>query len=91
MNKLIKVNNKDNVATCTKAIKKGEVIELSDMKIEILSDIPRFHKVAMNSIKKGGLIYKYGEIIGDALEDINVGEHVHVHNVESTRGRGDKK
>ncbi len=32
---------------------------------------------------------KYGQVIGRATADIAVGEHVHVHNIESTRGRGD--
>jgi altronate dehydratase small subunit len=32
---------------------------------------------------------KYGEIIGKATTDIKPGQHVHVHNVAGTRGRGD--
>ncbi|MCK4789806.1 MAG: hypothetical protein KAV87_39060, partial [Desulfobacteraceae bacterium] len=28
-------------------------------------------------------------VIGKASQDIQVGHHVHVHNVESFRGRGD--
>ena len=40
-------------------------------------------------IKKGEYAYKYGQIIGLALEDIHPGDHVHVHNISSTRGRGD--
>ena len=36
------------------------------------------------------IIVKYGEIIGRATQDIAVGQHVHVHNLESCRGRGDK-
>ncbi|VFS54652.1 Uncharacterised protein [Leminorella grimontii] len=34
-------------------------------------------------------VYKYGESIGRATQAIELGEHVHVHNVESERGRGD--
>ena len=34
-------------------------------------------------------VYKYGEVIGVAAADIPAGAHVHVHNVESQRGRGD--
>ena len=32
---------------------------------------------------------KYGEIIGQATEQIDPGEWVHTHNCKSTRGRGD--
>lgn len=91
MNKVIKINEKDNVVTTTIAFNKGEVIEVDGRQITIGADIPRFHKIAIEDIKKGELIYKYGQIIGDALEDIKAGDHVHVDNVESTRGRGDKE
>lgn len=47
--------------------------------------------MAVAEIKKGEYCYKYGEVIGDATEDIHPGDHVHVHNLESTRGRGDKQ
>ena len=33
---------------------------------------------------------KYGIVIGRATHDIQQGQHVHVHNVEALRGRGDK-
>jgi len=42
-------------------------------------------------LKKGDVVYKYGEVIGIATVDIKTGDYVHVHNIESTRGRGDKK
>ena len=37
-----------------------------------------------------GLIDGLGQVIGRAMRAIAVGEHVHVHNIESGRGRGDK-
>jgi altronate dehydratase small subunit len=36
-------------------------------------------------------VIKYGETIGLATSDISPGEHVHVHNVEGQRGRGDRR
>ena len=41
------------------------------------------HKVAINDIKKGEYVFKYGEIIGRASQDIKKGEWVHSHNLES--------
>ena len=38
-------------------------------------------------IKKGQSIIKYGEIIGTATSNINIGEHVHIHNVIGNRAR----
>ncbi|UOF92452.1 UxaA family hydrolase [Fodinisporobacter ferrooxydans] len=48
------------------------------------------HKFAVVPIQKGEDILKYGEVIGAAVRDIDAGEHVHVHNLEGKRGRGDK-
>jgi altronate dehydratase small subunit len=43
----------------------------------------------LKDIMKGTPIIKYGETIGSATENISKGDHVHVHNVEGLRGRGD--
>jgi len=59
------------------------------MSVTLTNDIPYGHKIALTDIPKGEAIVKYGEHIGIATTDIRAGQHVHVHNVESTRGRGD--
>ena len=46
------------------------------------------HKLALRQIGSGEEILKYGSVIGRATQDILPGEHVHVHNVQSLRGRG---
>jgi altronate dehydratase small subunit len=51
--------------------------------------IPFGHKFAIVAIEGGQHILKYGESVGRARTDIAAGEHVHVHNVDSQRGRGD--
>lgn len=51
--------------------------------------IPYGHKVALRDIPAGSDIRKYGLVIGRATAAIPAGQHVHVHNVESLRGRGD--
>lgn len=47
------------------------------------------HKFAVKAISVGADIIKYGEVIGVAVRDIAIGEHVHVHNLAGKRGRGD--
>ena len=91
MNSAIHVNEKDNLVTCLKPIEKGEEVKVDGKTFIANSDIPKFHKMAVATIKKGEYCYKYGEIIGEALEDLKPGDYVHVHNLESTRGRGDLK
>lgn len=90
MNAVLRVNPKDNVVTCLRALKKGETVTVDGISVTAREDIPVFHKMALIDIAAGALCYKYGEVIGDALENIPAGTHVHVHNIESTRGRGDK-
>jgi altronate dehydratase small subunit len=91
----LKVNEKDNVATVfSNGAEKGAAVTVKDEKgvekeIVISEDIPYGHKLAIRDIAKGELIIKYGEEIGIAVADIKKGDYVHVHNLESMRGRGD--
>ena len=87
----IKLTEKDNVATVLKAVSKGEQIcfAAEQEATEALSDIPFGHKIAVCEIAQGSEIIKYGEIIGIATQNISKGAHVHVHNIESRRARGD--
>jgi altronate hydrolase len=41
------------------------------------------HKYALKFIKKGENIIKYGSPIGHATQDIEIGEHVHTHNLKT--------
>ncbi len=61
-----------------------------DITVTANQAVPYGHKIALRPIKKGETVYKYGLSIGSALVDIQPGDHVHVHNIESNRGRGDK-
>lgn len=94
MLKLAVVAHKDdNVATTVKDLSKGENVLVdifgTEKNITLKEDIPFGHKFAIKEIKKGDEIFKYGEEIGQATQDIKEGEYVHVHNVVSERGRGD--
>jgi len=90
MRDILKIDRSDNVATCLRPLAKGEEVASGEERVLIRSDIPVFHKVALRGIKKGGPVIKYGQVIGLATDDIARGDHVHIHNVESLRGRGDK-
>lgn len=91
----IVMDEKDNVATVLAEISEGQVVEyMKNGTIErvIASESIRFgHKIALQLIPAGAEVLKYGEVIGAATVDIQQGTHVHVHNIEGIRGRGDKK
>lgn len=91
--KAIVLNSKDNVATALADLAAGETIALEvdkkPLAVQLVNPIQFGHKFSLVDIKVGTPILKYGEVIGEATKDIKTGEHVHVQNVASTRGRGD--
>ena len=93
----LKVNDMDNVATLfSNEGKAGCEIEIRDKKgesatIVLKNHIPYGHKIALCHIAAGCDIIKYGESLGETTKAIAPGEHVHVHNLDSKRGRGDKE
>lgn len=92
--KAIVIDTKDNVANLIGPGEKGqqvvcEVAHQAQVTIELIESIPPNHKCAFVDIKKGDAIIKYGQDIGRASKDIKKGQYIHVHNIESNRGRGD--
>lgn len=91
MNVIIYVNEKDNLVICVRFLVKGEKV-LIDGKFYIVNDnIFVFYKMVIEDVKKGDVVYKYGEIIGIVIVDIKIGDYVYVYNIESICGCGDKK
>ena len=94
MIRAIVLNTNDNVATLIDPAIKGDMVTLtgeSSETVMLVENIEFGHKLAIRSIDHGGQIIKYGKVIGQAIKAINLGEHVHTHNVEALRARGDKK
>lgn len=83
------LNRLDNVAVALDDLHPGEVLELPNGRIVVAATVPFGHKVAVADVAPGEEVRKYGEVIGLASAPIQPGDHVHVHNLESQRGRGD--
>lgn len=93
MPRALVLNKSDNVATLIDSGKAGDACALqgeASGTIKLLSDIPFGHKVCVKETAAGADVLKYGQMVGKASKAIKPGEHVHVHNVESARGRGDQ-
>ncbi len=71
----------DDVAVLMETLPAGTILEYEGKAIQLKQDIPRGHKVALRAIKKDNAVRKYGQIIGYATTDIEMGDHVHVHNL----------
>jgi altronate dehydratase small subunit len=89
----IVINEQDNVATLISDVNAGDIVLVrmgdKEGKMTVTNNISFGHKFAIKSIAEGDDIIKYGEVIGRAIAPIAIGEHTHVHNIESLRGRGD--
>ena len=53
MQSALHIDEKDNLVTCLRDIKKGEAINIEGKEYIANSDIPIFHKMAIADIKKG--------------------------------------
>jgi altronate hydrolase len=75
----IQLHREDNIAIAARDLRAG--CKINDFTLPI--DIRVGHKIALESISKGGRIYKYGQTIGFATCDIIPGQWVHTHNVSA--------
>jgi altronate dehydratase small subunit len=91
---VIVVDQRDNVATALCPLGQGQSVEAAaggrTETVVAQQAIPFGHKIALADIQEGEAVVKYGEVIGLATRGIARGEHVHVHNVEGPKSRGDR-
>ena len=82
MNNFIILDEHDSVAVALQDLAKETILKTKNHgDVVTTEDITRGHKIALEDIKKGADIIKYGFPIGHATQDINRGEHVHIHNI----------
>jgi len=73
----------DNVAIATRHLLPGEELTIGRQSVTLARRVGMGHKIAVEPIRAGDAVRKYGQIIGFASADIPVGGHVHVHNVSA--------
>jgi len=76
----------DDVAVTRSTVAEGESLCVNGINLVAKETIPSGHKVAIRAVPSGGVVHKYGQVIGQATQDIRQGEHVHVHNLEMPVG-----
>ena len=82
-NNALKINEKDNVAVATIPIKKDATVVIAGGNVfTAAQDIEIGHKISLTSIPSGSKVFRYGEPIIEATQDIHQGEWVHVHNTK---------
>jgi altronate dehydratase small subunit len=86
------IHRADNVVTLLGEGKEGDdcsVLGAHRASVVLKEDVRYGHKLALRDIAEGEAIVKYAQNIGRATRPIAAGRCVHVHNIESLRGRGD--
>jgi altronate dehydratase small subunit len=90
----IVIKENDNVATAVVNLASGSTVSFFVGKqveqLTLAESIPLGHKFALQDLKEGQKVMKYGESIGSTTISIAKGCHVHVHNMQSDRARGDR-
>jgi len=72
-------------------VQQGDVVAVqrhdgSVQQVAAQAHIPFGHKIALEDVRSGAAILKYGVPIGCATQTITTGQHVHVHNVRGIMG-----
>ncbi|MEN5113814.1 altronate dehydratase family protein [Brevundimonas diminuta] len=79
MSRVLILNPADDVAIALDDIAAGETPE--GLETPAQAAVATGHKIARRAVEEGGLVRRYGQVIGRAREAIAAGDHVHVHNL----------
>ncbi len=79
MSRVLILNPADDVAIALDDIAAGERPE--GLETPARAAVATGHKIARRAVEEGGLVRRYGQVIGRAREAIAAGDHVHVHNL----------
>lgn len=79
MSRVLILNPIDDIAVALDDITAGETPE--GLETPARADTATGHKIARRPVPAGGVVRRYGQVIGRAKSDIAAGDHVHVHNL----------
>src|SRR5690349_19286227 len=75
----IRLHVEDDVVIARTELAAGTLIQKENVRAAVR--IPAGHKIAVRAVAKGKPVHRYNQIIGFATQEIQPGDHVHVHNV----------
>jgi len=80
---VILLHPNDNILVCVAHIYAGDEILIDDHAVSVQKDIEVGHKLARRALAVSDKIYRYGAPIGSMTHTAHMGEHVHMHNMQS--------
>lgn len=64
----------------------GWIMETDEtITMKALDAVPLGHKIALQDLKPGDTVLKYGHDVGKIVAAVGKGRHVHVHNLKTKR------
>src|SRR5690349_15399982 len=87
----VQLHPADSVAVALRDLAQGDEAAIHGpeglRRVVVPEAIAMGHKLALSPMAAGSTVLKYGEAIGRLTADVGIGEHVHVHNLVSSRAR----
>lgn len=80
---LIQIHPKDNVGVLPRSLVAGDMIEVNGERVVLDEAIGLGHKFALQPMAEGDKVLKYGVSIGSTTQAVGLGEHLHLHNMQS--------
>ena len=80
---VIRLSPLDNIVVLVRSVQAGDAVEIDGRAVAMTQALGLGHKLACRRIAAGEKILKYGVPIGSATRDIETGEHVHLHSMQS--------
>ncbi len=77
----ILLHDADDVLIARQDVAPGHMGRSNGVEVRAIDAIAAGHKLARRRVAAGSPVHRYGQYIGFALEDIEAGQHVHVHNL----------
>ena len=81
--RLILQSPQDNCLIAGARLEAGERVEIEGEIVTLAKTIDLGHKVARRALRTDEKVLRYGAIIGHVTSDVQPGEHLHTHNLES--------
>lgn len=80
--KVLKINEKDNVLVALSDLAAGETIQYGGKAYTTTEIIPSKHKFFMQDMSKGEAVYMYGVLVGKIAEDVKLGSRMSTDNTK---------
>lgn len=81
--RLLLLSPEDSVFVLRDQVEGGETVLVEGVLVTCSVRLGLGQKIARKDLKAGYKIFKYGAAIGVLTSDIQIGDHVHLHNLRS--------